>query len=81
MKRIARDETRHAELSRAMDRFARDRLSRRERAALERARDQAFAELRARASHAHPESLRRAFGLPAPAEARRLVDDLQALLC
>jgi hypothetical protein len=79
MARIAPDETRHAVLSRAIDRWARRRLDDAAVARLDHARAGAIAELEAHVREgAVPGDLERTAGLPAGATAAALLDQMSA---
>jgi hypothetical protein len=80
MARIAEDETRHAELSWAIDRWARERLSDAEREALSAARQRAVATLREEVAVPLDAALVTEAGMPAPEVAAALVDTLAAQL-
>jgi hypothetical protein len=71
MKRIARDETRHAALAFAVDAWVRGRLDAKARERVERSKSEALAELVNGAET--PELMRAALGLPNRAQARALV--------
>jgi hypothetical protein len=73
---VARDETRHAALAFAVDRWARSRLSPRSRRRLEDARDAAIDELARRAGEDWTSELGSVAGLPDPAVSRVLVGTL-----
>jgi hypothetical protein len=76
MKRIAADETRHAELAWKVDAWAAPRLGRAARRRVAEARDNAFAELRAEVARPVPDALVGLAGLPGPAVAVRLLEGL-----
>lgn len=76
MVRIAEDETRHAELSWAIDRWARERLSADELEALREARREAVATLREEVAAPLEDSLVTEAGMPSPEVAASLVDSL-----
>jgi hypothetical protein len=78
--RIARDESRHAALSLRLDRWLRSRLSLDDRTAVERSRRAAFDELRQSVTVAPAADLVETLGLPPPAVARALLDQLAARL-
>ena len=80
MVRIADDETRHAELSWAIDAWARARLSASEREALRAAQRQAVEKLRAEVTAPLDAALVTEAGMPAPEVAAALVDTLAAQL-
>ncbi|WP_163990630.1 ferritin-like domain-containing protein [Pyxidicoccus caerfyrddinensis] len=80
MARIAADETRHAELSWAIDGWAWERLSASEREALLAARREAVEKLRAEVAAPLDEALVTEAGMPAPEVAAALVDTLAAQL-
>ncbi|WP_164007956.1 ferritin-like domain-containing protein [Pyxidicoccus trucidator] len=80
MVRIAEDETRHAELSWAIDGWARERLSASEREALRAAQQQAVAKLREEVAQPLDAALVTEAGMPAPEVAASLVDTLAAQL-
>lgn len=73
---IAEDETRHAELSWAIDRWAREQLSATEREALRAARQEAVATLRREVTAPLEAALVEEAGMPAPHVAASLVDTL-----
>ena len=77
MVRIAEDETRHAELSWDIDRWARPRLSVQERAELKEAQRQAVALLRAEVAVPLDAGLVTAAGMPTPEVALALLDTLE----
>ena len=70
MRRIARDETRHAALAHAVDAWLRPRLSDEERAVVERAQRDATAKLEDEAPIALGDATRAALGIPEAAELR-----------
>ncbi|NMO22266.1 ferritin-like domain-containing protein [Pyxidicoccus fallax] len=76
MTRIAEDETRHAELSWAIDAWAQERLSPAEREALREARRKAVETLRAEVATPLEAALITEAGMPAPEVAASLVDTL-----
>ncbi|MDC0713885.1 ferritin-like domain-containing protein [Stigmatella sp. ncwal1] len=76
MARIAEDETRHAGLSWAIDRWAQAQLSDSERALLREARDKAVAALREEMAHPPEAVLIEEAGLPAPEVASAMMDSL-----
>ncbi len=80
MARIAEDETRHAELSWAIDAWAREQLSASEREALSEAQRAAVETLRAEVAAPLDASLVTEAGMPAPQVAASLVDTLAARL-
>jgi hypothetical protein len=80
MARIYVDETAHAELAWNVHAWIMTRLTADERAEVERAMERAFAELTRAAGHPLPDPWVGDLGLPRPAQARRLVDDLVASL-
>jgi len=80
MVRIAEDETRHAELSWAIHRWAREQLSASEREALRAAQQQAVAKLREEAALPLDAALVTEAGMPAPEAAAALVDTLATQL-
>ena len=80
MVRIAEDETRHAELSWAIHRWAREQLSASEREALRAAQQQAVAKLREEAALPLDAALVTEAGMPAPEVAAALVDTLATQL-
>jgi hypothetical protein len=73
---IAEDETRHAELSWAIDRWARERLPASEREALREAQREAVATLRAEMAAPLDATLVTEAGMPSPEVALSLVDTL-----
>ncbi|WP_224372177.1 ferritin-like domain-containing protein [Hyalangium versicolor] len=77
MTRIAEDETRHAELSWAIDRWAREQLSAAERATLREAQREAVATLREEVALPLDAMLATEAGLPAPEIAASLVATLK----
>ncbi|HYO73671.1 MAG TPA: ferritin-like domain-containing protein [Archangium sp.] len=77
MTRIAEDETRHAELSWAIDRWAREQLPAAERAALREAQREAVATLREEVALPLDASLVTEAGMPAPEVAASLVATLE----
>ncbi|ATB37523.1 lipoprotein [Cystobacter fuscus] len=77
MARIAEDETRHAELSWAIDRWAHTRLSESERAALREARQAAVAALRAEVATPPDADLVTEAGMPTPEVAASLLASLE----
>ncbi|MBZ4415168.1 ferritin-like domain-containing protein [Myxococcus sp. RHSTA-1-4] len=80
MARIAEDETRHAELSWAIDAWAQARLTAAEREALREAQRKAVETLRAEVASPLDASLVTEAGMPAPEVAASLVDTLATLL-
>jgi hypothetical protein len=76
MARIAEDETRHAELSWAVDGWAREQLSTSEREALREAQREAVATLRREVAAPLEAALVEEAGMPAPHVAASLVDTL-----
>ncbi len=74
MVRIAEDETRHADLSWAIDRWAVERLPSAEQEAVRAARQRAVEALRAEVSAPTDVALQLALGLPAPEVAVAMVD-------
>ncbi|MFY2561213.1 ferritin-like domain-containing protein [Corallococcus terminator] len=76
MARIAEDETRHADLSWAIDRWAGTRLPESERMAVREARLRAVEALRAEVAEPTDAALVRELGLPSPEVAVALVDTL-----
>lgn len=74
MVRIAEDETRHADLSWAIDRWAVERLPSAEQEAVRAARQRAVEALRAEVSAPTDAALLRALGLPEPEVAVAMVD-------
>jgi len=76
MARIAEDETRHADLSWAIDRWASTRLPEGERAAVREARLRAVEALRAEVAEPTDAALIRELGLPTPEVAVAMVDTL-----
>ncbi|ATB30606.1 ferritin-like domain-containing protein [Melittangium boletus] len=77
MSRIAEDETRHAELSWAIDRWAHERLSEPERASLRRARRQAVETLREELAQPRDADLVAQAGLPTPEVAASFLSALE----
>ncbi len=77
MQRIAPDETAHATLSRAIDRWARRRLSAAAIARLDAARTCEIQSLVAAAAHSVPAALVVAAGLPDATTATRLIDGMR----
>ncbi|QRK08132.1 ferritin-like domain-containing protein [Archangium violaceum] len=77
MARIAEDETRHAELSWAIDRWAREQLPTAEREALREAQREAIAMLREEVASPLDAALVTEAGMPAPEVAASLVDSLE----
>ena len=77
MARIAEDETRHAELAWAIDRWAREQLSAAERAALREAQREAVVTLREEVALPLDAALVTEAGMPAPEVAASLVDTLE----
>jgi hypothetical protein len=80
MSRIAADETRHAELSLAISRWAAPRLDRPARDRVARARRRAVEQLAREARTALPDAARRAAGLPNPDQAAALLTALDGAL-
>jgi hypothetical protein len=80
MARIAEDETRHAELSWAIDRWAHARLSESERTALREARRAAVAALRAEVATPSDADLVTEAGMPTPEVAASLLASLEQSL-
>ncbi|OJH39594.1 ferritin-like domain-containing protein [Cystobacter ferrugineus] len=80
MARIAEDETRHAELSWAIDRWAHTRLSESERATLREARRAAVAALRAEVATPPDADLVTEAGIPTPEVAASLLTSLEQSL-
>ena len=80
MAAIARDETRHADLSWDVARFLDTKLDPKARAAVRRARARAVASLYERVSRQSASQMVRLVGVPEPRHARRLVDALAAAL-
>lgn len=80
MVRIAEDETRHAELSWAIDRWAREQLSADECAALREAQREAVAALREEMAAPLEDSLVTEAGMPSPEVAASLVETLASEL-
>jgi hypothetical protein len=78
MKRIARDETRHAALAFEVDAWARGRLDASARTRVEEARRQAFEDLCARSGEA-PIALRAPLGLPTQEQSRVLLSHMARL--
>ncbi|NTX41570.1 ferritin-like domain-containing protein [Myxococcus sp. CA033] len=76
MARIAEDETRHADLSWAIDRWASTRLPESERTAVREAQVRAVEALRAQVAEPTDAALIRELGLPSPEVAVALVDTL-----
>ncbi|MBZ4398986.1 ferritin-like domain-containing protein [Myxococcus sp. AS-1-15] len=76
MVRIAEDETRHADLSWAVDRWAEEKLSPEERETVRAARQRAVEALRAEVSSPTDEAVLRALGLPQPEVALAMVEVL-----
>ncbi len=79
MRRIARDETRHAALAHAVDAWLHGVLGASERAAVERARQEAIARLEDEAPIALGDVAREALGIPEAAELRRAARALGAV--
>ncbi|EPX59705.1 putative lipoprotein [Cystobacter fuscus DSM 2262] len=77
MARIAEDETRHAELSWAIDRWAHERLSDAERATLREARQRAVETLREELASAPDAQLIDAAGIPPPEVAASMLASLE----
>ncbi|HZF50426.1 MAG TPA: hypothetical protein VE093_17330 [Polyangiaceae bacterium] len=80
MRRIARDEARHAALGWEVARWAEARLSRADRARVSEARDSARRALSEAATQEVPEELIRYAGLPRPAHARAILEELARAL-
>jgi hypothetical protein len=80
MAKIARDETRHAELSWEIARWLEPRLSSAARARIRHARREAIARLEAELSAPLPAPLAREAGLPGPAHAMRMIGALRETL-
>ena len=80
MKRIAIDETRHAAMAWAVAQWLEIQLDARGRARVATAKRAAVAELRREMANASDASLVRVAGLPSEAQARRLVDAIDAEL-
>jgi hypothetical protein len=80
MKRIARDETRHAALSWSIDAWARSRLDRAARGRLDGARADAVRALAVAGAPATRGHLAAAVGLPSPAQERALAASLERTL-
>lgn len=78
LERVARDEARHAELAHDVATFLEPRLTERDRAAIAEARNEAIAGLRDAISRAPAEDVARLAGMPAPRDARALLDLLEA---
>ena len=77
LRRIARDEARHARLSHDVAAWLEPRLSSDERAAIARARADAIADLRAAVLHPPADEVARLAGMPKPRDARALLDALE----
>ncbi len=75
---IARDETRHAELSWAIDAWVKTELSDDETREVEAQRHEAMRELRAQLQHAEAPEVQTAAGVPSPGIATRMFDALFA---
>jgi hypothetical protein len=80
MKRIARDETRHAELAWAVAQWIEPRLDGDERRRVREARAQAVATLMRDVAHEPDQSLTDRLGLPTASQARAVLADLKANL-
>jgi rubrerythrin len=80
MKRIARDETRHAELSWAVARWIEPQLDRDGRRRVREAQQQAIAALMSVAAHEPHVSLIERLGIPSASQASALLAELQANL-
>ncbi len=80
METIARDETRHAELSFAIDAFCTRRLDERAALRVRRARERAMASLRRTLSSEIPRDWIRIAGFPSARESHTLLDTLEASL-
>ncbi|MBL8739609.1 MAG: ferritin-like domain-containing protein [Myxococcales bacterium] len=80
MRSIAADETRHAELSWAIDRWAMSRLTSSGRREMRRARRAAVEQLRAEMAKPVATAVRRFAGVPGPSESLRMLDALDASL-
>ncbi len=80
MKRIARDEARHAELSWAVARWIEPRLDADARRRVREAKEQAVAALQSDAAREPHESLTERLGVPNASQARALLAELQASL-
>jgi hypothetical protein len=80
MKRIARDETRHAELSWAVARWIEPRLGSDGRRRVREAREQAIAALASDAAHEPDAGLTERLGVPSALQARSVLTDLKATL-
>jgi hypothetical protein len=80
MRRIAADETRHAELARDIDAWARSRLPRASRGRVVKARGVAVRSLQRSLSRPRDAALHECAGIPRPAVARRLLEGLRAEL-
>jgi hypothetical protein len=78
MKRIARDETRHAALAFAVDSWASGRLDRAARARVEQKKSEALAELAGGAGA--PDALQGVLGLPSPGDSRALLEGMAGAL-
>ncbi|MDB4998572.1 MAG: putative lipoprotein, partial [Myxococcaceae bacterium] len=76
LRRIARDEARHAELAHDIDRWVQPKLFADERALIAAVRAEALADLRAASAFEPDESVARIAGVPTAAEARILLDGL-----
>jgi hypothetical protein len=73
---IAREEIQHASLAHAVHRWGRSRVAPRSRARLSRARDTAIRSLRTRIASSN-DAGNRTLGIPAAAEASRMLDELE----
>lgn len=80
MRRLARDELRHAELAWAVDAWLLPRLSLAARRRVRAARSAAVAELSNEVVHALPEATRHRLGVPSAAESRALIAELDRAL-
>jgi len=80
MRRIARDEIRHAELAWAIDRWIAPRLTARQRGRVREARVAAVAELARELRFALPRPERERLGLPGSAEASAMLAELDRLV-
>jgi hypothetical protein len=80
MKRIAKDEIRHAALSWQLDTWLDTRLDRAARTRVASAKDRARAELAAELGRGQTKELAEVAGLPAPAQARALLERLSSAL-
>ena len=77
MKRIARDETRHAALSWSLDAWIMSKLDRAGRARVEAARRQAVAELRAETAGARRDAITDALGVPPTPRALAMLTEIE----